>query len=70
MPQVLKYLTTVIVWILFISGCITELVSMLNWIFNIGLFGYPDSIIFMGLGVGSAQLFLAAVVVKLRQMLE
>ena len=70
MPQVFKTLASITVWVLFISGCITGFVTTLNWIVEVGLIGKPDPAMFVGWGLGTAQLFLAAVAVKLRQMLE
>ena len=70
MPQVLKSLASITVWIIFISGCITMFVTTLNWVVNVGLIGKPDPAMFVSWGLGTAQLFLSVVAAKLRQMLE
>ncbi len=70
MPPVFKTLTSITVWVLFVSGCITVSVTTLNWIVTVGLIGKPDPAMFTGWALGSAQFILAVVAAKLRQMLE
>ena len=70
MPPVFKTLTSITVWVLFVSGCITGLVTTLNWIVTVGIIGTPDPAMFTGWGLGTAQFILSVVAAKLRQMLE
>ena len=71
-PQLLMalHIASITAWILFIWGCITLLVTTLNWIVVTGLIGTPDTAMFMGWGVGSAELILSVCAMKIRQMLE
>ena len=70
MPPVFKTLTSITVWVLFVSGCITGLVTTLNWIVTVGIIGKPDPAMFTGWALGTAQFILSVVAAKLRQMLE
>ena len=70
MPPVFKALASITVWILFVSGCITMLVTTLNWIVSVGLIGKPDLAMFTGWGLASAEFILSVVAAKLRQLLE
>jgi hypothetical protein len=61
MPPVFKALATIIVWILFIAGCLIILANLaLVWRFN-GSWEY--------LAVGIASLVLSVVVMKIRKSL-
>ncbi len=70
MPQVFKALASIIVWVLFIWGAITLLSTTVGYYTEVGVLGEPPSSIFMGWGLGSAELILAVVAMKLRQTLE
>ena len=70
MPPVFRTLTSITVWVLFVSGCITGLVTTLNWIIAVGIIGKPDPAMFAGWALSTAQFILSAVAAKLRQMLE
>ena len=70
MPPIFKALATITAWILFIGGCISILVTTINWLVLVGFIGRPDISAFFGWGLGAAELILAVVVMKLRQMLE
>lgn len=70
MLQVFKHFSSAAVWIIFISGCITIFVSTLNWVIRVGMIGNPEPAMFVAWIIGTAQLFLAVVAAKLRQMME
>ena len=70
MPQIFKALTSISAWVLFIGGCISILTTTINWIALGSFIGEPPLAAFMGWGLGAVDLALAAVVMKLRQMLE
>ena len=70
MPPSIKGLATVAIWILFISGCITGLVTTINWLVLTGFIGIPSRAAFAGWGLGTVQLLSAVIAAKLRQMLE
>ena len=69
MPQIFKALASITVWVLFVWGCITILSATVGYYASIG-WGSPTMANFMSWGVGTAQLVLAVVCMKLRQMLE
>ena len=70
MPPIFKALASITVWILFVGGCISELVTTINWLVLTGFIGAPPLAAFIGWGVGAGALTLAVVCMKLRQMLE
>ena len=70
MPPIFKALATITVWVLFICGCITILSTTVCYYVNIGIVNPPTPTHFIGWGLGAAELVLAVVVMKLRQMLE
>ena len=65
MPAYFKALATIVVWILFISGCIATVMPILTRIFQEELFG---SLIAWAIGV--TCLILSVVAMKLRKGLE
>jgi len=69
MPPIFKALASITVWVLFIWGCITILSTTVCYA-TIGIGSPPPVGIFMGWGVGTAELILAVCAMKLRQMLE
>ncbi len=70
MPGVFKALASITVWILFIWGVITIVSATVAYYVNIGIGNPPITANFMGWSVGTAELVLAVVCMKLRQMLE
>jgi hypothetical protein len=70
MPPVFKALASITVWILFITGCITLVMTTLNWLVLVGFVGKPGADAFAGWGLGTVQLLSSVVAAKLRQMLE
>jgi len=70
MPPIFKALASIAVWILFISGCITGLVTTLCWAVHVGFLGEPGLSHFMGWGLSTVELILSVCAMKLRQMLE
>jgi len=70
MPPIFKALASITVWVLFIWGCVTVLTTTINWLVLVGFIGEPGLDAFIGWAVGTAQLVLAVVCMKLRQMLE
>ncbi len=70
MPPIFKALATITVWVLFIGGLITLVITTINWAVIVGFIGKPPLAIFMGWGAGTAELILAVCAMKLRQMLE
>ena len=66
MPQVFKGLVSIIVWILFIYGC----VLLINTIVQSIIGGLSPVLTMAGGGIAMASLILAAVAAKLRQTLE
>jgi len=70
MPDIFKALTTVAAWILFVGGCISILVTTINWIVIVGFIGTPPIVAFLGWGLGAAELTLSAVVMILRKKME
>ncbi|MFC1928408.1 hypothetical protein ACFLXK_02235 [Chloroflexota bacterium] len=70
MPPIFKALATISAWILFIGGCISLLVTTINWAVNVGFIGQPPLAAFMGWGLSAAELVLSVCVMKLRKMLE
>jgi len=70
MPPIFKALASITAWILFVAGCITVLITTINWAVLVGFIGEPGADAFMMWALGAAELVLAVVVMKLRQMLE
>ena len=70
MPPIFKALASITVWVLFIWGCVTILSTTVGFYAYIGIGSPPTLAIFMGWGVGTAELVLAVCTMKLRQMLE
>ena len=70
MPPVFKALASITIWILFISGCITLVVTTINWLVLVGFIGRPGVAAFGGWGLGTVQLLSSVVAAKLRHMLE
>jgi len=70
MPPIFKALASVSAWILFVCGCITGLMTTINWAVIIGFIGAPGLNVWMGWGLGAVQLVLAVVVMRLRQKME
>ena len=65
MPPIFKALASIVVWILFISGCIATIVSPITRIVMGEVF---TSLVAWAIGV--ASFILAVCAMKLRQMLE
>ncbi len=70
MPPIFKALASITVWILFISGCVTGVSATVGYYVNIGIGNPPTLAIYMGWGLGTAELILSVCTMKLRQMLE
>ena len=70
MPPELKALASITVWILFICGCITLVITTLNWLVLTGFIGIPSRAAFAGWGLATIQLLSSVVAAKLRQMME
>ena len=70
MPQSLKTLASIAVWLLFIDGCIFAIMPTLNFWVEVGFLGKPDPLMFVSWGLATAQIFLSVVAAKLRQMME
>jgi len=70
MPPIFKALATIAAWILFIGGCISIVVTTINWLVITGFIGEPGIDAFMGWGLGAVELILAVCAMKLRQILE
>ncbi|MBA7634745.1 hypothetical protein ES703_42335 [subsurface metagenome] len=69
MPSIFKALASITVWVLFIWGCVTIVSATVGYYISIGI-GAPTPAILMSWGVGTVQLILSVVAMKLRQMLE
>ena len=70
MPPIFKALASITVWVLFIWGVVTILSTTVSYYVYIGIGNPPTITVYMGWGVGSAQLILAVCAIKLRHMLE
>ena len=70
MPPVFRTLASITVWILFVVGCITLVMTTLNWLVLVGFIGIPSPAAFAGWALGAVQLILSVVAARLRQMLE
>jgi hypothetical protein len=70
MPGIFKALASITVWILFIWGCVSILSTTACYYVNIGIMNPPTMTHYMGWGVGTAQLILAVVAMRLRQKME
>jgi hypothetical protein len=70
MPQIFKVLATITAWILFISACITWLMTTLNWAVIIGFIGRPGPDAWAGWGLAAVTFVLAVVVMILRKKME
>jgi hypothetical protein len=64
MPQVFKKLTTVIIWILFITGCLSILTSL--W----GIWNGRNGLNWQVLAIGVASLFLSVITIKYKKTME
>jgi len=70
MPPIFKALASIIVWILFVWGVITMLSATIGYFTTVGINQSPGLSIQISWAVGTAELVLAVVCMKLRQMLE
>ena len=70
MPQIFKALTSISAWALFIGGCISIVVTTVNWAVFGDIMAEPPMCAFMGWALGAVDLALSAVVMKLRHMME
>lgn len=70
MPQSLKALASIAVWLLFIDGCIFAIIPTIGYFVQIGFLDKPDPLMFVSWGLATAQIFLSVVATKLRQMME
>ena len=68
MPPIFKALASIAVWILFIWGCIT--IGSATVGYYVKGAGNPPIAILASWGVGTAELILSVVCMKLRKMLE
>ena len=55
MSPIFKALTPIVVWILFICGCISYLTTTINWFVCTGLICRPDITALIGWGLSNAQ---------------
>jgi len=67
MPKIFKALATITAWILFISACVTLLMTTINWAIIIGFVGKPGPDAWAGWGLAAAAFVLSVVVMRLRQ---
>ena len=70
MPQIFKALATISAWILFISACITLVMTTLNWALLVGFVGRPGLDAWAGWGLAAVTFVLAVVVMILRKKME
>ena len=70
MPPIFKALATIAAWVLFIWGLITMVSVTIAYYATVGINQDPGLSILFGWGLGTAELVLSVVVMKLRQMLE
>ena len=71
MPPIFKALASIVVWILFIWGCITILSTTAGYYWGVAEGDYSPSLTTLASwGVGVAELILAVCAMKLRQMME
>jgi len=70
MPQSLKTLASIAVWLLFIDGCIFAIMPTIGYFVQIGFPGKPEPLMFVSWGLATVQIFLSVVAAKLRQMME
>ena len=65
MPPIFKALATIVVWILFISGCLATIMPIISRIFRGEVYGS-----LMAWAIGVICLILSVVAMKLRKGLE
>lgn len=70
MSQIFRNLSTIAVWVLFIWGIATILITEIRYWVDIGITNPPEPGTFLGWGLGSAQLTLSVVCMRLRRLLE
>ncbi len=71
MPPIFKALATITVWVLFIWGCVTILSATVGYYWNVAEGDYSPTIASLASwGIGTAELVLSVVCMKLRKMLE
>ena len=70
MPSIFKALASITVWVLFIWGCVAILSTTVCYYVITGTMNPPTLPHYMGWGLGTAQLVLAVVVMRLRQKME
>ena len=70
MPQIFKALASISAWVLFIWGCVTILSVTVCYYVNIGIENPPTITHMASWGLGSVQLILAVVAMRLRQKME
>ena len=71
MPQMFKALSSIASWVLFILGLTVMVVTVVNWLLGAVEVGGESSllVVYAGLGLSAASLFLSAAAMKLRQTL-
>ena len=69
MPPIFKALASITAWILFVWGCVTILSATVGYYVGVGLHS-PTPAVLASWGVGTAELVLAVVVMRLRQKME
>jgi len=70
MPQIFKALASITVWVLFIWGCVAIVSATVGHYAKIGIGNPPELGTYMSWGLGTAQLVLAVVCMKLRHSME
>jgi hypothetical protein len=70
MPPYFKALTTIIVWILLVWGCIILLGATIDYYVRIGIWNEPTFAHMASWAVSVGALILSVCAMKLRQMLE
>ncbi len=70
MPSIFKALASITAWILFIWGCVTILSTTVGYYVDIGISNPPTLAIFVGWVVGTVELILSVVCMRLRQKME
>ncbi len=70
MSSVFRALATIAVWVLFIWGIATILITEVRYWVTIGITHPPEIVTFAGWGLGTVQLALSVVCMRLRQKLE
>ncbi len=70
MPNIFKALASITVWVLFIWGCVAILSATVCYYVNIGVGDPPTPTHIMSWGLGTAQLVLSVVCMRLRKGME